>query len=317
VTAARARVLILDQDPDLLTRHSTLLLRRGSEVVAETATTITDALQRIRKAGFDAVVCRVDNPEEVSFLIRIRNLAPRMPLVAVTSGTNPALEDLARESGANAVQVLGDGAGEPEEKTALRIRRLIQKSRAMVRRSRDLRMEGRELVAEHRWIIARNRLFSPQRLEQIQEGLRRFVRLLVEDSHDQVFLCGAPFTGRRCRSRCPSCTTARRRSATWRGPRVSGTGQVPAADSRDPGSPSPPEVGVRRHPVDPHAARAGAAAGVHADDLAGRAGPGMAMGVSDYFTKPMGFEPLVSVVRAIAMRWWFNTEAYANLSRSE
>jgi hypothetical protein len=56
VTAARARVLILDQDPDLLTRHSTLLRRR--------------------------------------------------------------------ESGANAVQALGEDAGEPAEKAALRIRRL-------------------------------------------------------------------------------------------------------------------------------------------------------------------------------------------------
>jgi hypothetical protein len=31
----------------------------------------------------------------------------------------------------------------------------------------------------------------------------------------------------------------------------------------------------------------------------------------------MGFEPLVSVVRAIATRWWFRTEAVAALPRSK
>jgi DNA-binding response OmpR family regulator len=41
----------------------------------------------------------------------------------------------------------------------------------------------------------------------------------------------------------------------------------------------------------------------------------MSMGMTDHFTKPMGFQPLVDVVRAIATRWWFTREAVAFLSR--
>lgn len=313
---APARVLILDQDPDLLTRHSTILRRRGAEVAAETATTITEALHRIRRAGFDAIVCRVDSPEEVSFLIRIRNLAPRVPLVAVTSGTNPALDDLARESGANAVQTLDEGADDPMEKAALRIRRLIQKSRATVRRSRELRIQGRELVAEHRWIISRNRLFSRQRLEQIQEGLAQFRPLLVEDSGDQVLLmrrafqrASLPFplpvmhdgaeairylggTGAfHDRTKFPPPTLV---ILDLHLPRKSGFDVIQWIRSR----PELEKLQVYMLTSSP-------------DDL----DQAMSLGVSDYFTKPMGFEPLVGVVRAIATRWWFRTEAYAPIPR--
>jgi len=313
-----ARVLILDQDPDLLTRHSTLLRRRDSEVAAETATTIGEALHRIRRAGFDAVVCRVDSPEEVSFLVRIRNLAPRVPLVAVTSGTNPALDDLARESGANAVQTVDAAAAEPAEKAALRIRRLIQKSRATVKRSREVRSQGRDLVAEHRWIIARNRLFSRQRLEQIQEALATFRPLLVEDSGDQVLLMRRAFERASLPFPLPVMHDGEEAIRY-----LGGTGAYHDRNK----FPLPTLVILDLHlprksgfdviqwvRTRPELARLPVYMLTSSPDDLDQA---MALGVSDYFTKPMGFEPLVGVVRAIAARWWFRTEAYAATPRSK
>src|SRR5437868_10321315 len=144
------RVLILDPDAGLSAR-------RGSDIVADTAVSITQALNQLATEGYDAVLCRVDTPEEVSFLLRIKKAAPSVPLIALTPGSSPALDDLARDSGADEVQAK-PGLGSAE---------LIARARAAVAQSKELRAEGRELVAQRRQLIARRRILSHEWTDQV------------------------------------------------------------------------------------------------------------------------------------------------------
>src|SRR5688500_2142624 len=102
--AAATRVLVLDRDARRLRHLPRILKREGSDIVAETSSTIADALERVRSGGYDVFFCRVDGPDDVRFLIRMKRTAPGLPVVAVTPAPDAALEDLALESGADTVQ---------------------------------------------------------------------------------------------------------------------------------------------------------------------------------------------------------------------
>lgn len=308
--SASARVLIVDADSRILSRHSGLLKDPGTGVLAETVATIGEAVARVGRSGYDAVVCRVDSPDEASFLIRLRKAAPRVPLVAVTQRPNPALEDLAREIGVDDVQC---EAGEPREvgrKAAVRIRRLIARTRAIRGRSRELRAQTRELVAEHRRLVTRNRLFSKQRIESVVAGLGRFVPLLVEDSADQALLFKRALT----KAALPFPLPVMRDGGeaidflAGRGEYADrGRHPAPTLVVLDINMPRMTGIEVlswmRLRPEFAQLPVYMLTTSEFEFDQA------LALGANDYFLKPTSFEGLVDVVRTITVRWWFYEQA--------
>jgi DNA-binding response OmpR family regulator len=257
-------------------------------------------LARIPKAGYDAVVCRVDGPAEVSFLVRLRQAAPRVPLVAVTPAPNPALEDLARESGADDIQPESDHHA---QKAIVRIRKLIAQAQATRGRSRELRAQTRELVAEHRRIVTRNRIFSSHRIESVKRTLDHFVPLLVEDSPDQAHLMKRAFE----KTHLPFPLPVMKDGAEAIEHLDGGRPPAPTLVILDVNMPRRTGLEVlawirsrselTRLPVYMLTSSS------HDFDRA------MALGATDYFTKPSSFEGLIDVVRSITIRWWFYEQA--------
>src|SRR5262245_10611466 len=307
-----ARVLIVDPASEILTRHSGLLKDAEAGVVAETVATIAEALARVAKAGYDAVLCRVDRPEEVSLVVRLRKAAPRVAIVAVTPGPNPALEDLARESGADDIQPDLGEAESVGRKAARRIERLIARTRSTRSRSRELRAQTRELVAEHRRIVTRNRIFSQQRIGAVAEGLSRFLPLLAEDSADQVvlmrrafmkaslpfplpvmkdgeeaidYLAGEGMFGNRVLYPLPTLAIL-----DIRMPRKSGLEVLFWIRSRAEFAALPVYM-LTSSTLEFEQA--------------------MSIGATDYFVKPVSFDGLIDVIRNMTVRWWFYEQARA------
>ena len=306
--SSAARVLIVDPESKLLTRHAGLIQDTG--VLAETVATIGEAVARLGKAGYDAVLCRVENADEVSFLVRIRRAAPKVPIVAVTPCPNPPLEDLARESGADDIQCKGGGLEEFGRKGAAKIRLLIRQTREARDRSRELRARTRELVAEHRRVVTRNRLFAKHRIDAIIEGLDRYIPLLVEDTMDQALLmqrafskCNLPFplpvmrdgdeaisylAGDgiyRDRARYPLPTLA---ILDINMPRKTGLQVLSWIRSNPEFAQLPVFMLTGSSSECDHA---------------------MTIGATDYFTKPISIQGLIDVIRTITVRWWFIEQA--------
>jgi len=281
------RVLILDHDAGLRDR-------RSSDLITDTAATISQALDRLATEGYDAVLCRVDKPEEVSFLLRIKKVVPAVPLVALTPGGNPALDDLARDSGADEVQARSSlGAAE------------------VISRSRELRVQGRELVAQRRQLIARRRILSKEWINQVREVFKGFLPLVVEDNPDQVvflkrafekaFLpCPLPVmrdgleaihylqgeAGYGDRATYPLPTLA---ILDIKMPKKSGLDVIQWIRSR----PKFARLPVFMLTASPD----------HYDTA-------MTLGANDYYTKPMESGGLREILRTIAVRWWFFQQAF-------
>jgi EAL domain-containing protein (putative c-di-GMP-specific phosphodiesterase class I) len=94
------RLLLADDDPLVLRTYSHILTRAGFAV--DTATTGTEALQRVAHARYDAIISDLDMPglDGLSFLRAVRAQDLDVPVLLVTGG--PALE--------TAVEALEHGA---------------------------------------------------------------------------------------------------------------------------------------------------------------------------------------------------------------
>src|SRR6266852_1019650 len=137
-----SRVLLLHSDP-CIQGHFEAASTGG--VVTESALTISDALRRVRSESFRALLCQVDGPGEIPSLIRLLNSAPDVPLMALTPRANPALEDLARESGADGVEILGTTAAWAGEAIA---RALELRARQALQRHDDLKDRHHALLIQ-------------------------------------------------------------------------------------------------------------------------------------------------------------------------
>jgi DNA-binding NarL/FixJ family response regulator len=156
----------------------------GREIVAEASTTISDAIRRVAKNEYDAVVCWVEREDELAGVIRIRKTRPELPILVVTSIRDAHFADRARQAGAVRT------AENPRNSAALSetIRLAVQ--------SGGLR---RELLSGARWAPAPA---SAEQSRSAARGLRsrsarfgsgQFVPLLVEDDPDQVSLMEGAF----------------------------------------------------------------------------------------------------------------------------
>lgn len=308
--SSSARVLLVDPESEFLALRFTLLKQVHRTIVTDTAESISEALTQVSKGDYDAVVCKVQSPDEVSHLVRLRNAAHMVPLVAVTPTGKPALEDLARESGADDVQTETREPLDSAKTLAHSIDRLIFECRDLRGRGQEFRAETRRLVAEHRRIVTRNRLFSRHRLQQVTEALRRFLPLIVEKAPQQAML--TRWALKACDVDCPIPPISDGAEAIRY---LEGAGDfgdrsrhpLPTLVLLDNHSLRNPDADVLawirncketiRLPVY-----------VLADSLVD-SDRAMEMGATDCFLKPSGFPRLVDVLRAIIVRWWFFRQA--------
>ena len=186
-------VLVVDRDPEVRKSVPLLTKTKDPSLVANVVSTISDALRELRKAGYDAVVLRVDSPKELSFLIRIKESAPETPVIALLPTTDQDLTRLAEVSGADEIQVAG-----PESTARIaEIGRLLESSDALVRRSRAVSRRGRQLLNRMTLSVARSQPLNLRRLQLAQEMVKglwpELVPLVVEDDTDQAMLLSHSF----------------------------------------------------------------------------------------------------------------------------
>lgn len=80
------RILHVDDEPGFAAMTEQHLTREDDRFTVETATSVTEALDRIEPAGFDCVVSDYDMPERngVEFLEAVREHAPDLPFILFT-----------------------------------------------------------------------------------------------------------------------------------------------------------------------------------------------------------------------------------------
>lgn len=157
----------------------------AGDVLAEATATISDAVSRVVKNGYDAVVFWAERKDELAGVIRIRKTRPDQPILVLSESHDPDFEELAKIAGAarTAPPPPADSEG-------------LSKYLRLAVQSGELR---RELLAGARWAHTQAR--EVRELAQKTRDLTRelftrpfrlridsFVPLLVEDDPNQAFL---------------------------------------------------------------------------------------------------------------------------------
>jgi DNA-binding response OmpR family regulator len=161
----------------------------GTNIATKVVDTISEAIRELNKAGYDAVVLRIDGPSETSLLLRVKASRPQTPLIALVPPANPNLERLARQSGADGfLHRRGQGPGAVAEmsRELSTTERLINRSRASLEQTRALRRRMMELLEQGRPIRAESWNLA-------DVPCRSLVPLLVEDDSDQALLMARSF----------------------------------------------------------------------------------------------------------------------------
>src|SRR6185295_1170293 len=189
------RLLILD--PDLGPRAGLVLApeREGDDLVADSVASISEALANLVQKGYDGVLCRVDSPRDLSFLIRIRHASPTMPLVAITPHDRCSLDDLARESGADEVRSRRADFHQEQGDTRrnIGVHELIERTRAALARSQELHARHEELAAQTKRTLARSQSLLKERIAFVKPLFQGFRPLLVEGDPDRARLIKTAF----------------------------------------------------------------------------------------------------------------------------
>jgi CheY-like chemotaxis protein len=179
-------VLVLEQRRTRL-RSSAGVPEPG--VVSLVVHSISDALQELTQAGYDAVFLQIEGPEELSLVLRIKSAAPEVPICALMPNLNKDLERMARESGADEVlpsEREGDQAAPPLDRAVAGTEELIRRSRGLIARSAELRDRYQELTS-------RARALHSSSFDLAQISLKDLVPLLVEDDVDHAFFMKRSF----------------------------------------------------------------------------------------------------------------------------
>ena len=97
------RVLVVDDEP--LMRWSIAESLRDRHYHVMEAADGAEALRALASADVDAIVLdfRLPDSDDLSLLGRIRQMAPRVPVVMITAHSSPDIADHARRLGAHAV----------------------------------------------------------------------------------------------------------------------------------------------------------------------------------------------------------------------
>jgi CheY-like chemotaxis protein len=154
-----------------------------AEIIVEAATAVTDALDLISAKGYDAAVVWTERDDELAGVIRIRKARPDLPIMVVTSRTDPAFSERAVAAGATRtapgardIAVLSESIRLSVQSGELRreFLRQSEQARSHAGEIRALTLQSMELINEARDILGR--------------PSTSFVPLLVEDDPNQAYL---------------------------------------------------------------------------------------------------------------------------------
>jgi len=90
----RARILCVDDDPQINELNEIVLTRAGYEVVI--AESPADAIERFESGAFELVVTDLFSSQssDAEFISKLRKLAPSMPIIVVSGNDSPPPEIL-------------------------------------------------------------------------------------------------------------------------------------------------------------------------------------------------------------------------------
>ncbi len=162
------------------------ILQRDSDqsVLAEAAATISDAVSRVARSRYDAVVCWAERNDELAGVIRIRKTRPDQPIMVITTQEDPHFRELAKIAGATRTVPAAPDSSRLSELIRLAVQsgelhgELMAKVRTSLTHAEDLR----ELVRQTRALTKR------VRANYGKGQVGAFTPLLVEDDPDQAFL---------------------------------------------------------------------------------------------------------------------------------
>src|SRR5690348_12713624 len=131
------------------------LRTQAPDLAVEVSGRIGDALSQLSKERFEAVVCCVDSPDELAYVIRIRKRHPTFPVVLLTRVSEPGFEALAKSMGASAVvrKTSGLEATSKSVATALETQALTGEHRNRVFRTNEISGEIRKLARSNRRLV--------------------------------------------------------------------------------------------------------------------------------------------------------------------
>ena len=151
-----ARVLLIDDDPTLLTTLLALIEQVAPAMTADTATTAEHALRLIHQTDYDAIVSDFNMPglNGIDFLKECKTARPDIPIVLLTGYGTRELEEEASKEGAYAVV----------QKPVVAEVFLSIVTRAVIRR--EVERDGSNLFSAERQQLS-------SRLKQIDERLKK------------------------------------------------------------------------------------------------------------------------------------------------
>jgi PAS domain S-box-containing protein len=125
------RVLHVDDDPDFQDVAATLLERADNRLVVETATRVSEALDRLASETFDCIVSDYDMPEQngIEFLEAVRTTDPNLPFILFTGKGSEAIASDAISAGVSDY-LQKQGGTDQYAVLANRIVNLVEKFRA-------------------------------------------------------------------------------------------------------------------------------------------------------------------------------------------
>src|SRR5205085_10359823 len=97
------RVLVVSREASLREALPDACRKVDSGFSIDATTHIHQALQKLADQRYDAVVCSVTTPDELSWIIRIKKTKPEVPVVLLTSVDDPEFRRLGEQLGAEAV----------------------------------------------------------------------------------------------------------------------------------------------------------------------------------------------------------------------
>lgn len=165
------QVLIFDQNR---TSSGRLAEQFATNDITSQATSIfADALNKVQRNGLDAVVCCIEDPTELSWVIRIKKKNPDIPVMVVSPIRDEGFNSLAIGMGASAVQhpdaslkAITDAVDEAIEnlkRSTYRAGEAIVRTKTLTKEIIAAISHGKELVTEaHRMANLRTQIkFNP------------------------------------------------------------------------------------------------------------------------------------------------------------
>jgi len=95
------KVLIVDDEPDLLEQAEIFLPRGNDELSVETTTSGEEALQMVKEGNFDAVISDYLLPDldGIEILRKLREEGSDIPFIIITGRDDPEARETSREAG--------------------------------------------------------------------------------------------------------------------------------------------------------------------------------------------------------------------------